>query len=289
MNPEIVQGPCASFSVDDYPVKVHGFNKNHSPADLIVKPCPKGGLGIAITPENGINSSHFVQFDLCSLIADYTVKGIELCLTELDCRDRIELFGSNELGVLGNKIYKSNKNDKCDCFQVPHYGKYKYISVTIPSYSCEDKLGVLIKSFCTYHEHINAYAFVYSDSVQVIPLGGNIQWDHIPHIQGFSLLNIDTLVCQVKGTYASVMTIDTLEPNACAVYQNGVRVVGSWFGANATAQDLGNIIFKLNVGDYLQLRNESSQGGTITLSPLGSGANSTLGQTTAAFSINLIA
>lgn len=290
VNPEIVQGPCASFVVDDYPITVHGFKKDRCPANLIVKPCPKGGLGIEATPENGINSSYFVQFDLCSLIADHTVKGVELCLTELDCRgDRIELYGSNELGVLGNKIYKSKKDEKCDCYQVPHYGKYKYVSITLPSHSCEDKLGVLIKSFCTYHDHIDAYAFVYSDNVEQVTIGSTIKWEHISQISGFSLLTDDTLVCHVKGVYSELMTVDTLEPNACAVYVNNVKVLGSWFGANSTAQDVGNTILKLNVGDQIQLRNESSQGGTVTLSPLGSGANNSVGQTTAAFSIFRIA
>lgn len=289
-NPEIVQGPVASFLVDDHPVTANGFNKNHNPADLVVKPCPKGGLGIAATPENGINNSYFVQFDLTSLLADHTVKGIELCLTELDCRgDRIELYGSNEMGMLGNKIYKSNKDEKCDCVQVPHYGKYKYVSITLHSHSCEDKLGVLVKSFCIYSEYVHAYAFVYSDSIETVPMGGNIEWDHVPQISGFNLVDNKTLICQVKGIYSELMTVDTLEPNACAVYVNGVKVLGSWFGANATAQDVGNTILKLNIGDQIELRNESSQGGTITLSPLGSGPNSTYGQTTACFSIHRIA
>ena len=66
---------------------------------------------------------------------------------------------------------------------------------------------------------------------------------------------------------------------------NGTRVPGSWFGANSTAQDVGESIIILHRGDILELRNQSSQGGTITLSPLGSGANPSTGQTTAALCI----
>ena len=85
------------------------------------------------------------------------------------------------------------------------------------------------------------------------------------------------------------MTIDTLEPNSCAVYINGLLKFGTWFGANATAQDIGESILVLAAGDIVELRNQSSQGGTITLSPLGSGANNSVGQTTAAFSLFRIA
>ena len=53
----------------------------------------------------------------------------------------------------------------------------------------------------------------------------------------------------------------------------------------ATAQDIGEAIVVLEVGDILELRNQSSQGDTIILAPLGSGSNPTVGQSTAAFSI----
>ena len=85
--------------------------------------------------------------------------------------------------------------------------------------------------------------------------------------------------------YFEIKTIDTLEPNSCALYINGVLGPGTWFGANATAQDIGTAILHLEAGDLLEVRNQSSQGGAITLFPLGSGANPNVGQTTAAFSI----
>ena len=43
-------------------------------------------------------------------------------------------------------------------------------------------------------------------------------------------------------------------------------------------------IITLLVGDKIKVINQSSQGGSVTLAPLGSGANSTVGQSTAAFS-----
>ena len=84
-------------------------------------------------------------------------------------------------------------------------------------------------------------------------------------------------------------TVDTLEPNSCALYINGINHPGTWFGANATAQDIGTALVKLQTGDIIELRNQSSQGGTVTLSPLGSGANPSAGQATAAIVLFKIA
>jgi len=94
---------------------------------------------------------------------------------------------------------------------------------------------------------------------------------------------------QESGWYFEIKTIDTLEPNACALYVNGVLEPGTWFGANATAQDVGHAIDYLRQGDVIEVRNKSSQGGTITLSPLGSGGNPEVGQLTAAFVLFKIA
>jgi len=104
-------------------------------------------------------------------------------------------------------------------------------------------------------------------------------------IKNFTVLDAFSFACNLSGIYYELKTIDTLEPNACALYINGTLESGTWFGANATAQDVGHSIVTLNAGDILELRNQSSQGGTITLSPLGSGANASVGQSTAAFSM----
>jgi hypothetical protein len=134
-----------------------------------------------------------------------------------------------------------------------------------------------------------AYAFIYTTSVQVIPIGSAVAFDVPGPILNFMQVTNLILECNLDGVYFAAQTVDTLTPNACALYINGVLANGSWFGANATARDLGKSIVILKAGDILQLINQSSQGNTITLSPLGSGANPTVGQTTAAFSIFKIA
>ena len=73
------------------------------------------------------------------------------------------------------------------------------------------------------------------------------------------------------------------------IIQNGIIEIGSWFGANATAQDLGAAIISLRAGDVIDVRNQSSQGGTITISPLGSGANPNVGQSTTGWVVFKIA
>ena len=132
---------------------------------------------------------------------------------------------------------------------------------------------------------VPAYAFRYSTITQAVALGDSISFENNGPTLNFTPISSTQLECQIAGVYWEIKTIDTLEPNSCALYINGLLSAGTWFGANATAQDVGEAIIFLNVGDILELRNQSSQGGTINLAPLGSGANSSVGQTTAAFSI----
>jgi hypothetical protein len=134
-----------------------------------------------------------------------------------------------------------------------------------------------------------AYISVYSTQIQSIPLGAAINFEVVKEIRGFTVLSPSLIRADVDGIYFELKTIDTLEPNSCALYVNGVLETGTWFGANATAQDLGSAILTLRAGDTIEVRNQSSQGGTITLSPLGSGANPNVGQTTTGFSIFKIA
>ena len=134
-----------------------------------------------------------------------------------------------------------------------------------------------------------AYCNAWSDSIQNIPIGGAIVFNNVTLNVGFSQILPDTFQVLNSGIYFCITTVDTLQPNAFAVYINGVISLGSWFGANATAQDVGESIFRLNAGDNIKLVNQSSQGGLITLSPLGSGPNPTIGQSTASLSIFKIA
>jgi len=134
-----------------------------------------------------------------------------------------------------------------------------------------------------------AFVSVYSTSIQQVPLGGTIAFENVRANVGFTILSPDQIEVQESGWYFEIKTIDTLEPNACALYVNGVLEPGTWFGANATAQDVGHAIDYLRQGDVIEVRNKSSQGGTITLSPLGSGGNPEVGQLTAAFVLFKIA
>jgi hypothetical protein len=116
-----------------------------------------------------------------------------------------------------------------------------------------------------------------------------VSFEKAKALLNFNIISPTQLQCLLPGLYYEIKTIDTLEPNSCALYINGLLETGTWFGANATAQDIGHALVSLNAGDVLELRNQSSQGGTITLSPLGSGANPSIGQVTAAFSIFRVA
>ena len=127
------------------------------------------------------------------------------------------------------------------------------------------------------------YIFVYRNTTQSIPLGSPIIWENIGPNLGFNLITPDTIQVLNSGVYWESKTVDTLEPNSFALYVNGVLYPGTWFGANSTAQDIGQALVVLNEGDLIQVINQSSQGGTVNLSPLGSGANPSIGQTVAGF------
>jgi len=133
-------------------------------------------------------------------------------------------------------------------------------------------------------DYVPAYIFIYSTNTQVVPLGSPISFENTGPILNFTQIDTFTVECNLSGVYKCLTTVDTLEPNAFAIYVNGVLSSGSWFGANATAQDIGLSIINLLVGDKIKVINQSSQGGSVTLAPLGSGANPTVGQSTAAFS-----
>jgi hypothetical protein len=298
--PEGNLGPVYVYTLDDtnYSIPVSGFVKGQQgqsdqPADLFAKKsCKASGLGLAQTPENGVNSSVYLQFDISELLDDQDVDTFQLCVDLLDCKDVVEVYGSHCAGQLGKKILKTDGKEKL--IQIPVNDNtccekqnqcYKFISVTLHQKKCSDKLGFLVECVALYHRKPPAYAFTYTDEIISIPLGSPIPFKVVKLMRGFRQVDQYTLECLVKGVYGEIKTIDTLEPNSCAMYINGVREDGTWFGANATAQDIGQAIVKLKVGDLIQLRNQSSQGGTITLSPLGSGSNVSTGQVTAAFSI----
>lgn len=124
------------------------------------------------------------------------------------------------------------------------------------------------------------YIYVWTDIKQSIPLNSAIIWNNIGPNIGFVLSAPDTIRPLDSGIYFCTKTVDTLEPNAFALYINGIMAPGTWFGSNSTSQDVGQSLVRLNAGDLVSIVNKSSQGGTVTLSPLGSGSNL---QTTAGF------
>ena len=69
------------------------------------------------------------------------------------------------------------------------------------------------------------------------------------------------------------------------VYVNGSIVPGSWFGSEAQSTTVSQLILNLEAGDKIQLLNQSSHTGTITITPFGSGINPSLGQNAVSLSI----
>ena len=133
--------------------------------------------------------------------------------------------------------------------------------------------------------HAMAYLYAWADNVQTIALGGKVAFNNVGASSGIVVAPSNSIVVSSPGVYAVDVATDTMQPNAFALYKNGVVVAGSWYGTNATSQDIGFCLLSLLAGDILQLVNQSSQGGTVTLTALGSGTNINTGQTTASIRV----
>ncbi len=133
-----------------------------------------------------------------------------------------------------------------------------------------------------------AYCYFYNTTPQDISLGSAIPFTNSTISNGFSLVDPFTIECNVKGIYNLLCTIYSIHPVSCALYVNDILYPGSWFGSEIGAPANGQLLLPLEVGDKLQIINTSSQGGTITISPLGSGGNASVGQNVASILLNQI-
>lgn len=280
---------------DNHHVLAYGYLKNHEETDVptslwATDDDDKKGLGIAADAEHEINKLSYVQFDLCHLIENQWIKKVDIKIGAIKCKEGFALYGSNCLGKLGEMIYKSHDRKSEQVITIPEYGRFKFVSVTATG--CDDLSNVLVERLCIYkykkpYEH--AFAYVYSDAPQKVLLGAPISFEFQGPIKHFNQIDAYTLQCQVSGVYMEMMHVDSIGPNSCAIYKNGVIQSGSWFGANSGAQDMGQSILVLTKGDTLQVINQSSQDGAITLCALGSGASPSSNQSTAGFSVWRIA
>ena len=239
------------YQVDYYPVTAYGYEKNEFTPDCpieLVSTCEKG-LGLKKVECHDISHETYIQFEICSLLRDCSVKGISCTVGS---KEGFTLYGSNCLGEIGQHIYTSD--EECtQTFDFPLYGKFKYYSIS----AVECGL-VSIFCLCIKRTYVNAYGFFYTTTAQDISGNAPLPFDQIGLTEGFSLLNPFTIECKTKGVYTFTTALTASTPSSYAVYVNGVAVTGLWFGANGS----GNL--HLNAGDQLQLVNQTTN--TISLS-----------------------
>jgi hypothetical protein len=258
------------YTIDNYPVIAYGYEKQDisedTPTPLYEKP---DGLGIESGSHHEITHGTYVQFDICSLEMDVSVKELGFSLN-----GSYQLFGSNQLGELGHKLVSSDEKE----VWVPHYKKYKFISIS-------GKECVEIKSMCIKREFLPSYGTFYTTTVQDVALGSPIPFTNTTVVDGLIQVDQFTIQSTTKGVYNVQYIVCSIQPNACALYVNGFIVPGSWFGSESQSTTVSQVIITLVSGDKVQLVNQSSQTGSITITPFGSGTNPFVGQNAASLSI----
>ena len=264
------------YNIDYYPFMAYGYEKkddfNPDCPTCLVSTCEKG-LGIKKVECKEINKHTYIQFDLCHLIRDCSVKG--LCCTVGFIKKGFCVYGSNCLGEIGHHLYTYDKeeNDENECkqtFDVPCYGKYKYISIT-----AVDDCDALVSILCFFIKREFEHAFGYFYTVASDLSGGSIDISGgapVPFemgslIEGFVQVDPFTIRCEVRGVYSELMNISTVQPNSFSINVNGSPVSGLWYGSNGNDQVVGNGMFVLNVGDLLQVINQTA--GMVSLIALG--------------------
>ena len=121
----------------------------------------------------------------------------------------------------------------------------------------------------------SAYASIYNQAAQVVPIEADIAFDTngllsgITHTPGTNVLTVIN-----AGIYDISWIVSGVEPNQFALFVNGAPVAGGVFGSGAgTQQNSGELIASLNAGDVLTLRNHSSVA-AVSLQTLAGGTQS---------------
>jgi hypothetical protein len=92
------------------------------------------GLGIWGASNNEIDSNHFVQLDLGNAI-NAGLSNPQLVINSANCSGTYAIYGSNTPGSLGS-LLSDNVPANNNGFNVPSFGKYRYVSIVSKSGCC---------------------------------------------------------------------------------------------------------------------------------------------------------
>ncbi len=121
----------------------------------------------------------------------------------------------------------------------------------------------------------SAYAYIYNQSAQIVPIEADVAFDSNGVISGFVHAQLNSAVITSNtGVYDISWIVACVQPNQFALFVNGGPVAGGVFGSGpGTQQNNGEVIVVLSAGDVLTLRNHSSIS-MVMLQPLAGGTQS---------------
>lgn len=114
--------------------------------------------------------------------------------------------------------------------------------------------------------------YVYNLSDQSVAVEGDITFDTNGFISpGFAHTpGSPSILVTAAGVIQLDFSVSGTEPNQFSVFQNGTLVPGTIYGSGAgTQQNFGQVIFTVNAGDTLTIRNHSSVASVGLATPIG--------------------
>ena len=119
--------------------------------------------------------------------------------------------------------------------------------------------------------NIEAFAYVYNEAFQVVPVAGAVTFSHAPELK-----NIDhtpgqaNITILMTGTYQIDWSVSGAEMNQFAIHVNGAIIDGSRYGAgNLNIQNNGTVKVELMAGDIITLVNDTSSTPVTLTNPIG--------------------
>ncbi len=118
----------------------------------------------------------------------------------------------------------------------------------------------------------SAFAYVYNEAAEVVPIEASVAFDTNGPLLGITHAPGDAgIVVTNSGTYKVTFVVSSVEPNEMALFVNGAPAAGTVYGSGSgDQQNTGQVILTLSAGDVLTLVNHSSAA-AVTLQTLAGG------------------
>jgi hypothetical protein len=130
------------FTVGGHTITATGYDNQNGTGNLhplYFKSAPnepdEHGLGLTATPHFELQAGngsplHFIQLNLSSIIAEGFMNG-RLSVGSVQPGELFQIYGSNQLGMLGTALFASPLGNESDnsFVAIPDFGTYHYISI----------------------------------------------------------------------------------------------------------------------------------------------------------------